>query len=99
MHTSLSYLMLTDVQFISGDSGSCSEFYFINILQEFSFYCKFVHFTLNSSAFQLCPGIPEGWHNVCVVGTLFINIADICCSGTRLPISRSNDVFQYRHFK
>ena len=34
-----------------------------------------------------------------VVGKLFIDIADIYCFGTGLPISRSKHVFQYRHFK
>ena len=32
-----------------------------------------------------------------LVGKLFIDIADIYCFGTGLPISRH--VFQYRHFK
>ena len=34
-----------------------------------------------------------------LVGKLFIDIADIYCFGTGLPISRSKHVFQYRHFK
>ena len=34
-----------------------------------------------------------------LVGKLFINIADIYCFGTGLPISKSKHVFQYRHFK
>ena len=34
-----------------------------------------------------------------VVGKLFIDIADIYCFGTGLPISRPKHVFQYRHFK
>ena len=33
------------------------------------------------------------------LGKLFIDIADIYCFGTGLPISRSKHVFQYRHFK
>ena len=38
-------------------------------------------------------------HDVALVGKLFIDIADIYCFGTGLPISRSKHVFQYRHFK
>ena len=34
-----------------------------------------------------------------LVGKLFIDIADIYCFGTGVPISRSKHIFQYRHFK
>ena len=40
--------------------------------------------------------VPQG---TLVVGKLFIDIADIYCFGTGLPISESKHVFQYRHFK
>ena len=46
---------------------------------------------------------PSSWSNediaFIVVGKLFIDIADIYCFGTGLPISRSKHVFQYHHFK
>ena len=38
-------------------------------------------------------------NNKRVVGKSFINIADIYCFGTGLPIYRSKHVFHYRHFK
>ena len=34
-----------------------------------------------------------------VVGTLFIDTADIYCLGTGLPISIAKDLYQYRHIK
>ena len=39
---------------------------------------------------------PDAWF---LVGKFFIDIADIYCFGTGLPISRSNHIFQYCHFK
>ena len=39
------------------------------------------------------------YHGLKLVGKLFIDIADIYCFGTGLPISKSKHVFQYRHFK
>ena len=33
------------------------------------------------------------------MGILFINIDNVYCFGTGLPISMCKDIYQYRHFK
>ena len=40
----------------------------------------------------------HGMHQEKVVGTLFINIGDIYCFETGLPIMLPKDIYQYCHF-
>ena len=55
--------------------------------------------TAVSLIYNLCKMVTRKIYTYLLVGKLFIDIADIYCFGTGLPISRSKHVFQYRHFK
>ena len=78
-----------------------------------SFWMQRIHFVqngwqyLNQSQNSGLVGIfcsygwrgKQRWNAIPLVGKSFIDVADIYCFGTGLPISRSKDTFQYRHFK